>query len=77
MDSAEWEALQAGDYAQFSPAEQAGLHFADKLTSEPDNVTDADFAALKQFFSAEQVVDLDVLVEMFNATTRPAKVTES
>jgi alkylhydroperoxidase family enzyme len=77
MDSAEWEALQARDYAQFLPAEQAALHFADKLTSEPDNVTDADFAALKQFFSAEQVVDLDVLVEMFNATTRPAKVTES
>lgn len=78
MVPSEWEALQAGDYARFTPAEQAALNFADKLTREVDNVTDADFVALKQFFSAEQLVDLDLLVELFNITTRsadPAKET--
>ena len=77
MGPADWEALKTGDYGRFTPGEQAALQFADKLTCDLDNVTDADFQHLHQFFSPEQVVDLDVLVELFNATTGRAMASES
>ena len=70
LTAQDWEALNSGDYAAFSPAEQAALKFAEKLTRELRNISDADITALKQHFSEEQVLDLDVLVGLINLTNR-------
>jgi alkylhydroperoxidase family enzyme len=70
LQPSDWQLLQAGNYASFSPKEQAALKFAEKLTRESRNVDDADIAALKAHFSDEQIVDLDVLVGLVNLTNR-------
>ena len=70
MTTKDWQALKDGEYGSFSPAEQAALNFADKLTRELHNVGDADIQELKQHFSDEQVLDLDVLVGLINLTNR-------
>ncbi len=66
----DWKALKNGDYSRFSAKEQAALRFAEKLTRELDKIDDADIDALKQHFSDEQIVDLDVLVGLINLTNR-------
>ena len=66
----EWGKLSAADYSSFTAQEQAALKFAEKLTRESRNITDADIAALKAHFSEEQIVDLDVLVGLVNLTNR-------
>ena len=66
----DWQRLKAGDYNSFSAKEQAALRFAEKLTRESRNITDADIAALKAHFIEEQIVDLDVLVGLVNLTNR-------
>jgi uncharacterized peroxidase-related enzyme len=66
----EWQALKTGDYNTFSAKEQAALNFAEKITRESRNVGDADFAALKQHFSEEQIVDLNALTGLVNFTNR-------
>ena len=70
LTAEDWQALKAGDYGRFSPKEQAALNFAEKLTRELKNINDADIEALKQHFSNEQIVDLDVLVGLVNLTNR-------
>jgi uncharacterized peroxidase-related enzyme len=70
MSAQDWMALKNGDYAGFSPKEQAALHFAEKLTRDSRTVNDADVAALKSHFSEEQILDLDVLVGLVNLTNR-------
>ncbi len=40
------------------------------MTRESRNIGDADIAALKQHFSEEQIVDLDLLVGLANLTNR-------
>ena len=66
----EWARLSAGDYSGFTAPEQAALKFAEKLTRESRNITDADIAALKAHFAEEQIVDLDLLVGLANLTNR-------
>lgn len=66
----DWTALKAGNYSRFSPKEQAALNFAEKLTRESKDIDDADIEALKQHFSNEQILDLDVLVGLVNLTNR-------
>jgi alkylhydroperoxidase family enzyme len=66
----DWQDLKAGEYGRFSPSEQAALNFADKLTRELQNISDADVQTLKQHFTDEQVLDLDVLVGLINLTNR-------
>ena len=70
MTPQDWQALKTGDYESFSAAEQAALNFADKLTRELANISDADVQALKQHFPDEQILDLDVLVGLVNLTNR-------
>jgi alkylhydroperoxidase family enzyme len=70
LQPSDWQNLNAGDYSGFSPKEQAALKFAEKLTRESRNITDADIETLKQHFSEEQIVDLDVLVGLVNLTNR-------
>lgn len=62
--------VESGSYNSFSPKEQAALKFAEKLTLELRNINDADIKALKEHFSDEQIVDLDVLVGLVNLTNR-------
>lgn len=64
------QALKDGNYSGFVPAEQVALRYAEKLTRTPDAASDTDFAALKQHFSEEQVVDLHALVALANFTNR-------
>jgi len=66
----DWQDLKAGAYGRFSAAEQAALNFADKLNNDLTQINDADIQALKQHFSDEQVLDLDVLVGLVNFTNR-------
>ena len=62
--------MKDGAYGRFSAAEQAALNFADKLTRELANISDADVQALKQHFPDEQILDLDVLIGLINLTNR-------
>jgi len=66
----DWQDLKAGNYGRYGPAEQAALTFADKLTRDLTTISDADIQALKQHFSDEQVLDLDMLVGLVNLTNR-------
>ena len=70
LTSRDWQALKQGDYSSFSAKEQAALKFAEKLTRESRNINDADIAALKQHFTDDQVLDLDVLIGLVNLTNR-------
>lgn len=70
LQTSDWQQLKAGSYSSFSPKEQAALKFAEKLTLELRNINDADIKALKEHFSDEQIVDLDVLVGLVNLTNR-------
>ena len=66
----DWQDLKAGNFGRFSAEEQAVLNFADKLNRDLTQINDADIQALKQHFSDEQVLDLDVLVGLVNLTNR-------
>ena len=70
MTQQDWQDLKAGNYGRFSAAEQSALNFADKLNRDLTQINDADIQALKQHFSDEQVLDLDVLVGVVNFTNR-------
>jgi alkylhydroperoxidase family enzyme len=70
LQASDWQQLKAGSYSSFSPKEQAALKFAEKLTLELRNINDADIKALREHFSDEQIVDLDVLVGLVNLTNR-------
>ena len=70
LQASDWQQLKAGSYNSFSPKEQAALKFAEKLTLELRNINDADIKGLKEHFSDEQMVDLDVLVGLVNLTNR-------
>ena len=66
----DWKALKDPKSAQFDAPAQAALAFAEKLTRTPWEIKDEDIAALKQHFSDEQIVDLDLLVGLANLTNR-------
>ena len=66
----DWQRLQAGDYSGFTAKEQAALKFAEKLTRDSRNISDADIDSLKQHFSEDQIVDLDLLIGLANLTNR-------
>lgn len=66
----DWKALKNPASAEFGAQTKAALEFAEKLTRTPWEIKDEDIAALKQYFSDEQIVDLDLLVGMANLTNR-------
>ena len=70
LQQQDWQRLQAGDYSGFTAKEQAALKFAEKLTRESRNISDADIVGLKQHFSEDQIVDLDLLIGLANFTNR-------
>lgn len=66
----DWAALKAGDYSRYAEKERAALAYIEKLTRTPHNVTDADFAVLKNHFSEPEIVDIHLLTGLANLTNR-------
>jgi len=66
----DWAALKAGDYSRYSEKERAALAYIEKLTRTPHDVTDADFAVLKNHFSEPEIVDIHLLTGLANLTNR-------
>jgi alkylhydroperoxidase family enzyme len=70
LTAEDWNALKRADYARFTEKERAALVYAEKLTRTPHEITDADVASLKKYFSDAEVVDLHLLVGAANLTNR-------
>ena len=70
LEPADWKKLLDPRSGVFSGPEQAALDFAEKLTVTPAAISGQDVARLKQFFTDEQVVDLDLLIGLANLTNR-------
>ncbi len=70
LTEADWKALKDPRSAEFDGQTQAALAFAEKLTRTPWEIKDEDINSLKQHFSDEQIVDLDLLVGLANLTNR-------
>jgi len=54
----------------FSEAERAALRVAQGAAQVPNAVSDADFAALKQHFSDEQILDIVAIIALFGFLNR-------
>ena len=66
----DWAALQRGDYSRYSEKEKAALAYIDKLTRNPHDISDTDFADLKKQFSDPEIVDIHLLAGLANLTNR-------
>ncbi|HVV99888.1 MAG TPA: carboxymuconolactone decarboxylase family protein, partial [Planctomycetaceae bacterium] len=58
------------NWARFSPAEQAALAWARKLTYEPHLLSDSDIAELKQHYTEMQILEMTMSVAGNNAINR-------
>jgi AhpD family alkylhydroperoxidase len=58
------------DWSQFTPADRAAFAYARKLTYRPDELTDADLAAVLKHFEPLEVLEMTMLVARYNATNR-------
>lgn len=58
------------DWDKFDEKTKPALALARKLTLEPQNVTDADIAALKPHFTDRQIVEMVHLIARYNSTNR-------
>jgi uncharacterized peroxidase-related enzyme len=54
----------------FSPAEKAALHLAEKMTTDANRYTDAEFTHLRSFYSEGEVVELMAAIGLFNYFNR-------
>jgi len=54
----------------FSPAERAALRVARGGGSQPNGVTDADFAELRQYYSDAQVLEIVAVIALFGFLNR-------
>ena len=54
----------------FSPAEKAALHLAEKMTTDSNQYTDAEFARLRSFYDEGEVVELMAAIGIFNYFNR-------
>lgn len=70
LTAEDWSALEAGDYKRYSDKERAALSYVEKLTRTPHDISDADFAPLKQEFTEPQIVDIHLLAGLANLTNR-------
>jgi uncharacterized peroxidase-related enzyme len=69
LTAEDWSALKTGDYSRYTEKERAALVYIEKLTRTPQ-MTDADFAPLKENFSDPEIVDLHLLAGLANLTNR-------
>lgn len=58
------------DSPAFSPAEKAAIRVAGKSAQAPNGVTDADFTALKQHFSDDDITDIVAVIALFGFLNR-------
>jgi alkylhydroperoxidase family enzyme len=70
LTEADWKALKNPAGTELPVQTKAALTYAEKLTRAPWEIKEEDVAALKQHFSDEQIVDLDLLVGLVNLTNR-------
>ena len=61
--------LDAGQ-ADFTPAEQAALAFAEELTKSPAKVSEAAFTELRRHWDERQIVELTATACLFNSFNR-------
>lgn len=61
---------QFTQYDGFSPAEKAALHLAERMTRNEGPLTDEEWAALRQFYSEGEVVELLGAIGLFNYFNR-------
>ncbi|HET7890160.1 MAG TPA: carboxymuconolactone decarboxylase family protein [Candidatus Sulfotelmatobacter sp.] len=70
LTAEDWSALKAGNYARYTGKERAALVYVEKLTRTPHDITDADFAPLREHFSEPEIVDIHLLTGLANLTNR-------
>src|SRR5277367_2316669 len=61
LTAEDWIALKSGNYSSYSEKERAALNYVEKLTRAPHQITEADFAELKKYFSEPEIVDIHML----------------
>ena len=66
----DWSALRGADYSRYSEKEHAALIYVEKLTRTPHDITEGDFAPLRQHFSEPEIVDIHLLTGLANLTNR-------
>lgn len=54
----------------FDEQEKAVIHFADQVTRAASTIRESDLAAMKKYFSEEQIVELLLVVCVANFTNR-------
>ena len=54
----------------FSPAEKAALHLAEKMTTDSNRYSDAEFAHLRTFYEEGEIVELMAAIGVFNYFNR-------
>jgi uncharacterized peroxidase-related enzyme len=70
LTAEDWRALEAGNYSRYGEKEQAALTYVEKLTRDPHEIRDADFAPLAAHFSEPEIVDIHLLTGLANLTNR-------
>jgi alkylhydroperoxidase family enzyme len=68
-----------GDWSEYTLAERAGFGLARKMTVAPHTITDADIAAVREHFTANQALEIITTVAGFNAMNRwtgPLRLTQ-
>jgi len=70
LTAEDWTALKSGNYSRYSEKERAALNYVEKLTRAPHQITEADFAELKKYFSEPEIVDIHMLAGLANLTNR-------
>src|SRR5882672_2100315 len=70
LTAKDWAALKAGNYSRYGEKERAALHYVEKLTRAPHEITETDFDELKKNFSEPEIVDIHMLAGLANLTNR-------
>lgn len=70
----EVEAIRAGSFETFAPADVALLRMADALADTPANVSDELYAELRRHFSEEQLIEFAATASMENYRARGNRV---
>ena len=70
LNSEDWSALQAGNYARYTEKDRAALVYVERLTRAPHEIAETDFDELKKYFSDPEIVDIHMLAGLANLTNR-------
>ena len=62
MSEAQLEAIDRGDYSGLDARGAAAMRFAEAMVADPDKVDDAVFAALRDCFAADEMVEIISLI---------------